>query len=86
VAERLVLGERTVCEVGAVAITEGDRTSGAAAPSFRADRRLCTADDRFNSRAGCAQIDLFWRRQSDRPPSRRMTPPGYVIEITVQSN
>jgi len=38
VAERLVLGERTVCEVGAVAITEGDRTSGAAALSFRADR------------------------------------------------
>src|SRR5215469_14707722 len=28
VAERLVLSERTVCEVGAVAITEGDRTSG----------------------------------------------------------
>ena len=40
VAERLVLGERTVCEVGAVAITDGDRTSGAAAPSFRADRRV----------------------------------------------
>jgi len=39
-AERLVLGERTVCEVGAVAITEGDRTSGAAPPSFRADRLI----------------------------------------------
>jgi len=40
VGERPVLGERTVCEVGAVAITEGDRTSGAAAPPFRADRRF----------------------------------------------
>src|SRR5215471_17738830 len=30
----LVLGERAACEVGAVAITEGDRTSGSAAPSF----------------------------------------------------
>ena len=40
VAERLVLGEHMVCEVGAVAITEGDRTSEAAAPSFRADRRI----------------------------------------------
>jgi len=29
VAERLVLGERTVCDVGVVAVTEGDRTSGA---------------------------------------------------------
>src|SRR5215472_4196519 len=38
VAERLVLGEHTVCEVGAVAITDGDRTSWAAPPSFRADR------------------------------------------------
>src|SRR5262249_38510125 len=42
VGERLVLGERAVCEVGAVAITKGDRTSGAAPPSFRAERRFRT--------------------------------------------
>src|SRR5262249_39682625 len=40
VAKRLVLGEHTACEVGTVAITEGDRAPGAAAPSFRADRLI----------------------------------------------
>src|SRR6266487_752253 len=29
------------CQDGAVAITEGDRTPRAAAPSFRAERRVC---------------------------------------------
>jgi hypothetical protein len=60
VAERLVPGERTVCEVGAVAITEGDRTSGAAPPSFRADRRLGVTNACASASARHAQVILFW--------------------------
>jgi len=48
------------CEVGAIAVTVGDRTSRAAAPSFRADRRLRAVRLRTAGPASEMQIAQFW--------------------------
>jgi hypothetical protein len=57
VAERLVLGEHRVCEIGAVAITEGDRTSGAA-PAVIPRRSMPNIRVRFAD-------GVQWWRQAD---------------------
>jgi len=62
VAERLVLGEGTVCKVGAVAITDGDRTSGVAAPAAHTDRRLCALQGWRSLFGSSAPMTQFWRR------------------------
>ena len=47
------------CEDGAVAITEGDRTPRAAAPSFRAERRFCMLTCTFGNRRAMTAYLLF---------------------------
>ncbi len=58
------------CEDGAVAITEGDRTPRAAAPSFRADRRICMRENPENPVGRGAYINQLCAAEQRCEPVR----------------